>query len=78
MTTGSKLHQTLISLEGAANDLKTYALDTEDKTAKSQFSQYAEQLDQLAENLAGRVNYIEQQEPQYKVFQQAQEQNKQQ
>ncbi|MBE3572368.1 MAG: DUF1657 domain-containing protein [Moorella humiferrea] len=72
MTVGTKMHQTLTSLEGAAADLKTYALETEDKNAKKQFTDYANQIESIAQGLKGRVNYLESQEPQYKVFQQAQ------
>jgi len=70
MTIGEKMHQTLSSLEGAAANLKTFALDTQDQTARQMFSDYANQLEGMARGLKGRVNYIEQQEPQYKVFQQ--------
>jgi hypothetical protein len=77
MTTGTKMHQTLTSLEGAVADLKSYALETQDKNAKKQFTDYANQLDSIAQGLKGRVNYLEGQEPQYKVFQQAQGQQQQ-
>ncbi|AKX94593.1 DUF1657 domain-containing protein [Neomoorella thermoacetica] len=73
MTIGTQMHQTLTSLEGAVADLKTYALQTEDKNAKKQFTDYANQLDSIAQGLKGRVNYLESQEPQYKVFQKAQQ-----
>lgn len=73
MTIGSQMHQTLTSLEGAVADLKNYALQTEDQNAKKQFTDYANQLDSIAQGLKGRVNYLESQEPQYKVFQKAQQ-----
>jgi len=69
MTIGTKMHQTLASLEGAAANIKTFALETQDKTAQQMFAQYANQLDSICQGLNSRVNYIEQQEPQYKVFQ---------
>jgi len=72
LTVGTKMHQTLTSLEGAIADLKTYALETQDKNAKKQFTDYANQIENIAQGLKGRVNYLESQEPQYKVFQQAQ------
>ncbi|QGP90913.1 hypothetical protein MGLY_02260 [Neomoorella glycerini] len=72
MTIGTKMHQTLTSLEGAVADLKSYALETQDKNARKQFTDYANQLENIAQGLKGRVNYLESQEPQYKVFQQAQ------
>ncbi|MDK2822489.1 MAG: hypothetical protein PWQ67_876 [Clostridia bacterium] len=69
MTIGNKMHQTLASLEGAKANMKTFALETEDKTAKQMFAQYAQQLDSICQGISSRCNYIEQQEPQYKVFQ---------
>ncbi|MGF7184384.1 hypothetical protein GGQ84_000467 [Desulfitispora alkaliphila] len=78
MTVGQKMHQTLSTIEGAKANLETFALDTQDTQAKNQFNQYAAQLDDIANGIKGRVNYIEQQEPQYKVKQQAQQQAQQQ
>lgn len=70
MTIGDKMHQTLASLEGAAANLKTFSLDTQDKAAKQMFSDLNQQLDGICQQLRDRTNYIEQQEPQYKVRQQ--------
>ncbi len=67
MTVGVKMHQTLASLESAAANLKTFALDTEDKTAKDMFFGWSDQIANVAQSMKGRVNYIEAQEPQYKV-----------
>lgn len=72
MTIGEKMHQTLASLEGAAANLKTFSLDTQEPTAKKMFASYAQQLESMCQGLRGRVNYIEHQEPQYKVLQQQQ------
>lgn len=72
MTIGTRMHQCLTSLEGAIADLKSFALETQDKNAQKQFSDYANQLENIAQGLKGRINYIEGQEPQYKVYQQAQ------
>lgn len=69
MTIGQKMHQTLASLEGAAANLKTFALDTQDKNAQQMFNNLSGQLENICTTLKGRVNYIEQQEPQYKIKQ---------
>lgn len=69
MTVGTMMHQTLASLEGAKANMKTFAIQTEDKTAKQMFAQYANQLESICQGMSSRCNYIEQQEPQYKVFQ---------
>ncbi len=71
MTIGTKMHQTLATLESAKANLKTFALDTEDKTAKKMFADYSEQLESICQGMKARCDYIEQQEPQYKVFQNA-------
>lgn len=73
MTVGEKMHQTLASLEPAAANLKSFSLNTQDPHAKSAFATYAQQLESICQGLRERVNYIEQQEPQYHVMQ-AQEQ----
>jgi hypothetical protein len=68
MTVGTQMHQTLASLESAQASLKTFALETEDKTVKKMFAEYSQQLDSICQGVKARCNYIEQQEPQYKVF----------
>ena len=78
MTVGTKMHQTLATLESATSNMKTFALETEDKTAKQMFSQYAQQLESICQGMSARCDYIEQQEPQYKVFQNAIQQGQQQ
>ena len=69
MTIGDKMHQTLATLEGAAANLKSFALDSQDQTAKKMFTDLNHQLEGIVQSLRGRVNYIEQQEPQYKMEQ---------
>lgn len=78
MTVGTKMHQTLASLESVTANMKTFALETEDKSAKQMFSQYVQQLESMCQGLSARCDYIEQQEPQYKVFQNAIQQGQQQ
>lgn len=67
MTVGQKMHQTLAGLESAAASLKTFALDTQDQNAKTTFNDLSRQVDSISQQLQGRVNYIEQQEPKYKM-----------
>jgi len=78
MTVGTKMHETLATLESAKANLKTFALETEDKTAKKMFAEYSQQLESICQGMKARCDYIEQQEPQYKVFQNAIEQGIQQ
>ena len=69
MTIGTKMHQTLAGLEGAAANLMTFALDTQDQAAKQMFVSLNKQIEGICHILKDRVNYIEQQEPQYRVMQ---------
>ena len=73
MTVGNKMHQALSSLEGVKTDFESFALETDDAQAKHEFNQYAKQLDGVVQGFKQRVNYVEQQEPQYKVKEQAQQ-----
>lgn len=74
MTIGTKMHQTIASLEGAAANLKTFALDTKDPAAKQMFIALNQQVGGVCQVLRSRVNYIEQQEPQYRMMQPQQQQ----
>jgi hypothetical protein len=67
MTVGQKLHQCLTSIESASASLKNFALDTQDKNVQTEYNNYARQLEGIAQNLKGRINHVEQQEPQYKM-----------
>lgn len=69
MTVGQKLHQTLNSIDSACIQLKTFSMDTQDQNAKQQFIDYANQLESISQGLKNRINYTEQQEPQYKQYQ---------
>lgn len=74
MTIGTKIHQTLAGLEGAAANLMTFALDTQDQAAKQMFISLNKQVEGICQVLRNRVNYIEQQEPQYRMMQPQQQQ----
>lgn len=75
MTVGTKMHQALTMAESLKAQLEMFGLETEDQQAKNQFFQMAQMMEsQVIAPLKGRVNYIESQEPQYKVRQQAQQQ----
>ncbi len=74
MTVGQKMHQALAGLEGIKAQLDTFAMDTQDQMAQQQFYQYSSQLEDICNGLKARVNYIEQEEPQYKLREQAMKQ----
>jgi hypothetical protein len=79
MTVGDKMHQALTSAESLKAQLETFGHDTNDKSAKAEFYRMAQALEQqVIPGLQGRTNYIEQQEPQFNVKQQAQQAQQQQ
>ncbi|KZL91155.1 DUF1657 domain-containing protein [Clostridium magnum] len=66
MTVGTQMQQAIAGIQSAAATMKTFALQTEDKTAKQEFQEIGQNLDSALEVLKGRQQYIEEQEPQYK------------
>ena len=66
MTVGVKMQQTIASAESVVSSLKTFALDTQDKTAQKMFNDMAQTQQQIIDNLKGRLDYIQNEEPQYK------------
>jgi hypothetical protein len=60
------MQQAIAGIQSAAATMKTFALETQDKNAKQQFGQIAQQLDASLQALQQRQQYIEQEEPQYK------------
>jgi hypothetical protein len=66
MTVGIKIQQTIASAEGVCANLKTFALDTQDKAAQQMFNDMAQSQQMIVDNLKGRLNYVQEQEPQYK------------
>ena len=75
MTVGQKVQQTLAQCESVAANLKSFALDTQDKQSQQMYAQLAQALEnQVIAPLRSRVGHVETQEPSYKI---AQPQNKQ-
>lgn len=66
MTVGTQMQQAISGIQSSAAIMKTFALETQDKNAKQQFQQIADQLDTLLQTLQQRQKYIRKQEPQYK------------
>jgi hypothetical protein len=66
MTVGTQMQQAIAGVQSAAATMKTFALETEDKSAKKDFEQLAKTFDDALVVLQGRCNYIQEQEPQYR------------
>lgn len=66
MSVGTQMQQAIAGIQSAAATMKIFSLETEDQQAKNDFQQISEQLDASLEILKGRLEYIQEQEPQYK------------
>jgi len=68
MTISSDVKTCLASLKSAQASLEQFALSTQNQEAKSLFENAAKTTQQVVNQVEGRVQQIEQQEPQYKGF----------
>ncbi|SFC93562.1 DUF1657 domain-containing protein [Clostridium uliginosum] len=66
MSVGTQMKQVIAGIQSASATMKTFSLETEDQQAKNDFEQIGKQLDSSLEVLNGRLQYIQEQEPQYK------------
>jgi len=66
VTVGTKMQQTIASAESVKANLKTFALETQDQQAKQMYQQLAQTMENVVSSLQSRMNYIEQEEPQYR------------
>lgn len=65
MTVGTKIQQTVASAESVSANLKTFALDTDNKQAKQLYNQLAQNMDSIVQQLKSREQQIMTEEPQY-------------
>jgi len=66
MTVATQMKQAIAGVQSSAATMKTFALQTEDESAKKDFQQLAKTFDDALLILQGREEYIEDQEPQYR------------
>jgi hypothetical protein len=66
VTVGTQIQQTIASAESVMANLKTFALETQDQQAKQVYQQLSQQTENMVSVLKSRMNYIQQEEPQYK------------
>lgn len=68
MTVASQVKTCLSSLKGAQASLEQFALETQNESAKTLFTNEAEQTQQIVTQVENRVTELESEEPQYKGF----------
>jgi len=66
MPTNTKLETALASAKGLAADLKTFSQDTDDQQAKQMFESSSATVDNVAQMIQSRLDFVKQEEPQYR------------
>ena len=66
MTVINKLNQTLEMLKSSQSNCKTFSMDTDDPNAKSLFNKIAQNIKLCEDMLQSRINYVMNEEPQYR------------
>ena len=66
MTVVTQVKQTLAGLKSAQASFETFALGTENQSAKQLYQDAAQQTQAVIDNITPRLQEIEQEEPQYK------------
>ncbi len=67
LTVGKKLNEVLGSLQTAAGQMRTFALETDNAQGKQMYTDSSQQLDQIIRNLESRMSAVESEEPQYRM-----------
>jgi hypothetical protein len=65
MPTGTKLETALAGAKGLAADMKTFSLDTDNQEAKQMYNQLSCTMENVAQTLQARLDFVQQEEPQY-------------
>ncbi|AJY77284.1 DUF1657 domain-containing protein [Paenibacillus beijingensis] len=68
MTVSSQVKTCVASLKSAQASLEQFALATQNQEAKTLFTNAAQQTQQIVQQVEGRVQQLETEEPQYKGF----------
>ncbi|MFD7521697.1 DUF1657 domain-containing protein [Paenibacillus chitinolyticus] len=68
MTVGSQVKTCLASLKSAQASLEAFALSTQNQDAKSLFENAAKTTQEVVTQVQGRVEQLENEEPQYQGF----------
>lgn len=68
MTVAAQVKTTLASLKSAQASLETFALSTQNQEAKQLYESAAQSAQQIVDQVASRVQQLENEEPQYKGF----------
>lgn len=66
MTVGTQMQQTIANCESVLANLKIFALETQDQNVKQMFQNITQQQQDVVDNLQARLQYIQEEEPQYK------------
>ncbi|HHY72529.1 MAG TPA: DUF1657 domain-containing protein [Bacillus bacterium] len=65
MTVATQVKQTLAGLKSAQASFETFALQTDNKSAKQMYQSAAQQTQQIVDTISTRLQEIQNEEPQY-------------
>ncbi len=65
MPTGTKIETALASAKGLAADMKSFSLDTDNQEAKQMYNQLSDTMENVAQSLQSRFDFVKSEEPQY-------------
>lgn len=68
MTVGQKVKTAISSLKSAQASFESFALETQNQTAKQMWTSAANQTKQIVDMVNSRVQELEQEEPQYNGY----------
>jgi hypothetical protein len=68
LTVASQVKTCVASLKSAQASLEQFALETQNQEAKTLYTNAAGQAGQICQQIEGRVQQLENEEPQYKGF----------
>ncbi|MFE8702024.1 DUF1657 domain-containing protein [Cytobacillus sp. FJAT-54145] len=66
MTVATQIKQTIAGLKSAQASFETFALGTENQSAKQLYQQAAQQTQSIIDSIEPRLQEIQQEEPQYR------------
>ncbi|HLR81281.1 MAG TPA: DUF1657 domain-containing protein [Bacillota bacterium] len=66
MTVATQMQKAIADSQSLVSSLNTFALETEDQNAKQMFHNMAQQQEAILSNLNARLQYIQEEEPQFK------------
>ncbi|MGI6038347.1 MAG: DUF1657 domain-containing protein [Limnochordia bacterium] len=66
MTVATQIQQTIAAAQSVSANLKNFALETQNQDLRHTYNQLAQDMDGIIAKLEGRLDHIQDEEPQYR------------